>query len=256
MPQSISYSICCKFFRHMLPKDREGKGLEAGIFRREVLKRCAVCGKLFSSVSNSVKYCGNCKAAIQRQQKAGKSGLFGPQTGKAIRYYSSSPGNGVLFFTQDILWHKKHSTQFYASLNTRRGLPRRWKPTTSGQRNSTPAIPTLTREKAKTIFTLSSPRRNTVRKSTAASRRRGAKQARPAPCLWTPSSPPARSSSQAGANRRCKPISPRQRLSWKGRSARAISSPPWYTWTRKRSTFISALPPSPRTGDCPPKRLR
>ena len=42
-PQSNSYSVCCKFFRHVLLKDQEGKGLEAGIFQREALKRCAVC---------------------------------------------------------------------------------------------------------------------------------------------------------------------------------------------------------------------
>lgn len=46
-PQSNSYSVCCKFFRHVLLKDHEGKGLEAGIFQREALKRCAVCGKPF-----------------------------------------------------------------------------------------------------------------------------------------------------------------------------------------------------------------
>ena len=37
-PQSNSYSVCCKFFRHVLLKDQEGKGLEAGIFQREALK--------------------------------------------------------------------------------------------------------------------------------------------------------------------------------------------------------------------------
>ena len=40
-PQSISYSVCCKFFRHVLLKDQEGKGLEAEVFQREALKRCA-----------------------------------------------------------------------------------------------------------------------------------------------------------------------------------------------------------------------
>jgi hypothetical protein len=69
-PQSISYSVCCKFFCHVLLKDQEGKGLEAGIFRWEALKRCAVCDKPFSSTSNSAKYCGDCKATVQRQQKA------------------------------------------------------------------------------------------------------------------------------------------------------------------------------------------
>ena len=39
-PQSISYSVCCKFFRHVLLKDEVGRGLEAAVFRREALKRC------------------------------------------------------------------------------------------------------------------------------------------------------------------------------------------------------------------------
>ena len=96
-PQSNSYSVCCKFFRHVLLKDQEGKGLEAGIFQREALKRCAVCGKPFSSTSNSAKYCGDCKAAVQRQQKAGKSGLFSPQTDKSIRYHSHPRKRGSIF---------------------------------------------------------------------------------------------------------------------------------------------------------------
>ena len=41
--QSISYSVCCKWFRRaVLPQD---KPLEAEIFRDKDLKRCAVCGK-------------------------------------------------------------------------------------------------------------------------------------------------------------------------------------------------------------------
>ena len=33
-PQSISYSVCCKFFRHVLLKDEAGRGLEAEVFRQ------------------------------------------------------------------------------------------------------------------------------------------------------------------------------------------------------------------------------
>ena len=46
-PQSISYSVCCKFFRHVLLKDEAGRGLEAAVFRREALKRCLRCGVAF-----------------------------------------------------------------------------------------------------------------------------------------------------------------------------------------------------------------
>ena len=78
-PQSNSYSVCCKFFRHVLLKDQEGKGLEAGIFQREALKRCAVCGKPFSSTSNSAKYCGTAK----RRFSGSKGRIRPPQTGGA-----------------------------------------------------------------------------------------------------------------------------------------------------------------------------
>lgn len=46
-PQSVSYSVCCKFFRHVLLKDKEGKGLEAAVFQHDALKHCVRCGKTF-----------------------------------------------------------------------------------------------------------------------------------------------------------------------------------------------------------------
>ena len=69
-PQSISYSVCCKFFRHVLLKDKEGKGLEAEVFQCDALKHCGLCGKAFSSPSYRAKYCEGCKAKVQRRQKA------------------------------------------------------------------------------------------------------------------------------------------------------------------------------------------
>ncbi len=69
-PQSISYSVCCKFFRHVLLKDKEGKGLEAVVFQHDALKHCVRCGKAFSSPSYRAKYCVGCKAEVQRRQKA------------------------------------------------------------------------------------------------------------------------------------------------------------------------------------------
>jgi hypothetical protein len=67
-PQSISYSVCCKWFRRaVLPQD---KPLEAAIMGRDTLKRCDVCGKAFASASNNAKYCGRCAKAVQRRQKA------------------------------------------------------------------------------------------------------------------------------------------------------------------------------------------
>ena len=44
-PQTISFSVCCKWFRwSVLPLDGT---LEAEIFRDRDLKRCAVCGGVF-----------------------------------------------------------------------------------------------------------------------------------------------------------------------------------------------------------------
>ena len=68
--QSISYSVNCKFFRHVLLEDMEGKPLKAEIFRDDKTKRCGVCGKAFQSASNNARYCGDCKGNVQRKQKA------------------------------------------------------------------------------------------------------------------------------------------------------------------------------------------
>ena len=68
--QSISYSVCCKYFRHVLLKHKEGKGLEAALFQKDALKRCVRCGKAFSSTSNNAKYCAVCGYEVQKKQKA------------------------------------------------------------------------------------------------------------------------------------------------------------------------------------------
>ena len=68
--QNISYSVCCKFFRHVLLEDKEGQPLKAEVFCDDATKRCAVCGKAFQSKSNNAKYCKDCAAFVQRQQKA------------------------------------------------------------------------------------------------------------------------------------------------------------------------------------------
>ena len=68
-PQSISYSVNCKFFRRVLLEDKEGLSLKAELFRNETTKRCAVCGKAFQSKSNNAKYCVVCAPVIQRSKK-------------------------------------------------------------------------------------------------------------------------------------------------------------------------------------------
>ena len=69
-PQTISYSVCCKFFRHVLLRDDSGKTLETELFKKDSVKHCTICGVTFVSTSNRAKYCAGCKAIAQRQQKA------------------------------------------------------------------------------------------------------------------------------------------------------------------------------------------
>ena len=68
--QSISYSVNCKFFRHVLLEEKTRQSLKAGLFRDDTTKRCSVCGKAFQSASNNAKYCGDCAVDVQRKQKA------------------------------------------------------------------------------------------------------------------------------------------------------------------------------------------
>ena len=67
-PQLISYSLLCKWFRvAVLPAD---KLLYAELYQTGDRKKCTECGAFFASSSNSVKYCPDCRAAMQRRQKA------------------------------------------------------------------------------------------------------------------------------------------------------------------------------------------
>lgn len=67
-PQTISYSLLCKWFRAaVLPDDKE---LQAELYQREDLRSCTVCGAAFASSSNSVKYCPDCRKRITRKQAA------------------------------------------------------------------------------------------------------------------------------------------------------------------------------------------
>ena len=68
--QIISYTVCCKFFRHVLLEDKQGLSLKAELFRDDNIKRCAVCGNAFQSTSNNAKYCGDCAKEVKRKQKA------------------------------------------------------------------------------------------------------------------------------------------------------------------------------------------
>lgn len=66
-PQTISYSVCCTWFRRaVLPQD---KALEAEIFSSDSVKWCAECGAAFVPRSNRARYCSVCAVKVHRKQK-------------------------------------------------------------------------------------------------------------------------------------------------------------------------------------------
>mgnify|MGYP002565901513 CR=1 FL=1 len=65
-PQTISYSLLCRYFRNaVLPADKE---LYAEIFMQRTY-RCAECGAAFVPNSNRQKYCLSCSKKVHRRQK-------------------------------------------------------------------------------------------------------------------------------------------------------------------------------------------
>ena len=69
-PQTITKSVICRFFCHVLLEDQQGLLLKAEIFKKDTLKICSVCGSKYQSVGNRAKYCETCKRNIHRKQKA------------------------------------------------------------------------------------------------------------------------------------------------------------------------------------------
>ena len=67
-PQSITYSLICKWFRAaVLPLDGI---LYAALFPQGGMKVCAECRGLFRPGSNRAKYCPTCAAKVHRRRKA------------------------------------------------------------------------------------------------------------------------------------------------------------------------------------------
>ena len=67
-PQSISYSLLCKWFRdNVLPNDRK---LYGELLIAENREKCSVCGRYFIANSNRAKYCDDCREYIIRLQAA------------------------------------------------------------------------------------------------------------------------------------------------------------------------------------------
>ena len=69
-PQLLTPSVCCKFFRHVLLKDKSATGLEAELFRTARLRYCLQCGKAYSARSNNSKYCPICRPIVAKKQRA------------------------------------------------------------------------------------------------------------------------------------------------------------------------------------------
>ena len=63
-PQSITYSLICKWFRAtVLPLDA---GLCAALLHRADRKKCVLCGGYYLSKSNRAKYCHDCSILMKR----------------------------------------------------------------------------------------------------------------------------------------------------------------------------------------------
>ena len=63
-PQSITYSLICKWFRAaVLPLDA---GLCATLLYRADRKKCVLCGGYYLPKSNRAKYCPDCSIRMQR----------------------------------------------------------------------------------------------------------------------------------------------------------------------------------------------
>ena len=67
-PQTISYSLLCKWFKAaVLPLDET---LLAELDAPEDMRICTICNQPFFSTANKAKYCQKCKGYAHRRQKA------------------------------------------------------------------------------------------------------------------------------------------------------------------------------------------
>ena len=78
-PQSITYSLVCRWFRAaVLPLDA---GLCAALLYCDRMKPCAICGSYFVPKSNRAKYCLDCAVTARRNKEAER---------QRKRYYDST----------------------------------------------------------------------------------------------------------------------------------------------------------------------
>ena len=78
-PQSITYSLICKWFRAaVLPMNA---GLYAALLHRANMKKCVLCGRAYLPKSNRAKYCPDCAVVARRRKEAER---------QRKRYYDST----------------------------------------------------------------------------------------------------------------------------------------------------------------------
>ena len=78
-PQSITYSLICKWFSAaVLPLNA---GLCAALLYRDRMKPCSICGSYYAPKSNRAKYCPECAVAARRKKEAER---------QRKRYYDST----------------------------------------------------------------------------------------------------------------------------------------------------------------------
>ena len=78
-PQSITYSLVCRWFRAaVLPLDAS---LCAELLHRADMKKCVFCGGFYVPRSNRAKYCPECAIVARRRKEAAR---------QRKRYYDST----------------------------------------------------------------------------------------------------------------------------------------------------------------------
>lgn len=69
-PQTITHSVCCKYFRDVVLKDKECLSLNYELYPTTDVKFCTVCGKPFKAKSNRAKYCPDCSVKVRKQKQS------------------------------------------------------------------------------------------------------------------------------------------------------------------------------------------
>ena len=78
-PQSISYSLICRWFRvAVLPTE---ESLYVALLHRKDRKKCVLCGGWYVPKSNRAKYCPACAVTARRKKEAER---------QRKRYYDST----------------------------------------------------------------------------------------------------------------------------------------------------------------------